>query len=74
MTTHLNVEGKTRLEAFNMMLDTPEFKNILSEKTIVYLKNMVKIIHEDGDNKGFHDAGNVCNQTFSRICDSLAGN
>tara|TARA_R100000773_G_C4200491_1_gene103148 strand:+ start:475 stop:699 length:225 start_codon:yes stop_codon:yes gene_type:complete len=74
MTTHLNVEGKTRLEAFNMMLDTPEFKNILSEKTIVYLKNMVKIIHEDGYNKGFHDAGDVCNKTFSRICDSLAGN
>ena len=72
--THLNIDGKTRLEAFNMMLDTPEFKKILSEKTIGYLKSMLKMIHEDGYNKGFHDAGNVCNQTFSRICDSLAKN
>ena len=56
------------------MLDTPEFKNIMTEKTLGYMKSMVKMIHEDGYNKGFHDAGNVCNQTFSRICDSLAGN
>lgn len=72
--THLNIDGKSRLEAFNMMLESPEFKKVFTEKTIEYLKSMVKMIHQDGYNRGFNDAGNVCNQTFSRICDSLAKN
>ena len=36
--THLNIDGKSRLEAFNMMLESPEFKKVFTEKTIEYLK------------------------------------
>ena len=55
----------------------PFSKHLIDARNLISnidLKSMVKMIHEDGYNKGFHDAGNVCNQTFSRICDSLAKN
>ena len=45
--THLNIDGKTRLEAFKIMLDTPEFQKVFSEKTRGYLKNMIEQIHQD---------------------------
>jgi|TARA_R100001129_G_scaffold164516_1_gene130750 hypothetical protein len=65
--THLDIDGKTRLEAFKMMLDTPEFKRLFSEKTVGYLKSMVEQIHQDGYNKGFLDGGNTTSSIFDKI-------
>ena len=48
--THLNIDGKTRLESFKIMLDTPEFKKVFSENSRKYLKNMIELIHQDGYN------------------------
>lgn len=72
--THLNIDGKTRLEAFKIMLDTPEFQKVFSEKTREYLKNMIEQIHQDGYNKGFLDGGNTTNKIFSQIADTFVRN
>jgi hypothetical protein len=62
------------IEAVLDIIDSKAFTNILSKETSESFKILVKKVHEEAYNKGFQDGGNICNQTFSRICDTLARN
>ena len=62
------------IEAAIDIIESKPFTNVLSKETSEAFKNIVKLVHEEAYNQGFQDGGNICNQTFSRICDTLARN
>ena len=62
------------IDATIEILNSKAFTNILSKETSESFKSLVKKVHEEAYNQGFQDGGNICNQTFSRICDTLAKN
>ena len=62
------------IEAAIDIIDSKAFTNILSKETSESFKSLVKKVHEEAYNQGFQDGGNICTQTFSRICDTLARN
>ena len=63
------VEAKNSEEA-----DDKAFKDIFSSQSIEHFKEMIDMVAKEQYERGFQDGGNLCNQTFSRICDTLARN
>ena len=62
------------IDATIEILNSKAFTNILSKETSESFKKLVKAVYKEAYNQGFQDGGNICNQTFSRICDTLARN
>ena len=65
---------QSKLETVKQMLDDKAFKDIFSSQSIKHFKEMIDMVAKEQYERGFQDGGNLCNQTFSRICDTLARN
>tara|TARA_R100001086_G_scaffold241343_1_gene168178 strand:- start:73 stop:279 length:207 start_codon:yes stop_codon:yes gene_type:complete len=65
---------QSKLETVKQMLDDKAFKDIFSSQSIEHFKEMIDMVAKEQYERGFQDGGNLCNQTFSRICDTLARN
>ena len=62
------------IDATIEILNSKAFTNILSKETSESFKSLVKKVHEEAYNQGFQDGGNMSNQIFSKVCDTLARN